>query len=63
VVESFGHVHLTGDRARSVTIADRSQRLQMAAKVIAVRDEVLENAKKNCTTAERLEASIEPGPD
>jgi hypothetical protein len=28
VVESFGDVYATGDRARSVTIADRSQRLQ-----------------------------------
>jgi hypothetical protein len=48
----------------SVTIADRSLRLQMATeaarlypKVIAFWAEVLENEKKNYTTAERLEAS------
>ena len=48
----------------SITIADRSQRLQMAVaaaqlypKVIAFWAEVLENEKENYTTAERLEAS------
>jgi hypothetical protein len=48
----------------SVTIADHSLRLQMATeavrlypKVIAFWNEVLENEKKNYTTAERLEAS------
>src|SRR4029077_2280758 len=48
----------------AVTIADRSMRLQMATeaarlypKVIAFWNEVLENEKKNYTTAERLEAS------
>ena len=48
----------------SVTIADRSLRLQMATeaarlypKVLAFWAEVLENEKKNYTIAERLEAS------
>ena len=48
----------------SVTIADRSLRLQMATeaarlypKVLAFWEEVLENEKENYTTAERLEAS------
>jgi hypothetical protein len=48
----------------SITIADRSLRLQMATEaarlypeVIAFWSEVLENEKNNYTTAERLEAS------
>ncbi len=48
----------------SITIADRSFRLQMATaaarhypEVIAFWSEVLENKKKNYTIAERLEAS------